>query len=95
MTGHYLSGRCGQSAFAPLPTTAGGELEQAVADHRDARTGLVLVVPGLPAAHQRLTVLGQVKSRLRRIFRNTASTMSGWAAARRCNGSGAMVFDCR
>src|SRR5579863_9738297 len=47
----------GQSAFPPLPTTAGGELEQAVADHREARTGLVLVVPGLPAAHQRLAAL--------------------------------------
>ena len=37
----------------------------------------------------------QVKSRWRRIFRNTASTVSGWAAARRRNGSGAIVFDPR
>src|SRR5580700_5307005 len=43
---------------SPLPRTAGGELEQAVADHRDPRTGFALVVPGLPAAHQRLAVFG-------------------------------------
>src|ERR1019366_3211910 len=36
-----------------------------------------------------------VKSRLRRIFRNTASAVSGWAAARRRNGSGAIVSDRR
>src|SRR5271165_7412855 len=59
MTGHCLAQRVPASwRFAPLPTAAEGELEQTVADHRDARTGLALVVPGLPAAHQRLAVLG-------------------------------------
>ena len=32
-------GGCGQPALAPLPATAGGELEQASADHRDVRSG--------------------------------------------------------
>jgi hypothetical protein len=31
-------------ASSLLPTITGGQLEQAVADHRDARTGLALVV---------------------------------------------------
>jgi hypothetical protein len=33
----------------------------------------------------------QVKFGLRRTFRNTASAVSGWAAARRRNGSGPIV----
>ena len=40
------------------PATAEGELEKAITDHRDARPGLAPVVPRLPAAHQRVAVLG-------------------------------------
>jgi hypothetical protein len=58
MTVIISQGGRGEPAFAPLPTTSGGELHQPGADHRDARTGFLPVVPGLPAAHQRLAVLG-------------------------------------
>jgi hypothetical protein len=48
----------GQPTLAGLPATAEGELQQAVADDRDARTGLAQVVPLFPAVHQRLAMLG-------------------------------------
>lgn len=55
-----------------------GEFAEAGADHRETRTGFALVVGGLSLVQQGLAVLGQVKFGLRRIFLNTASTVSGW-----------------
>jgi len=43
---------------------AGGELAEAGADHRDARTGFAFVVPGLSPAQERLAVPGPGEVRL-------------------------------